>query len=753
MKKFLIVVISILMLFALVACNSNKDTNNSGDNTPVSGNVNKLIADSGATVEGVEFPSDAVLTCTLITDAQQKSAALNKLTNQNYNKEANTYVLDISILKDGSKIQPSGRVTVKVPVSSLNIDTTKDYVLFHINGETVDTINVTIANGVLSFETSSFSEFVLAEKAHEHTFGSLYYAVPASFLADGNIAYYQCSGCHKYFDSNREEVSTIVIPKLSSEIVLMVNGTERAEFTKDEEDDTHILWSLDSISLKKDDVITIAAKADNTTTYSFYPNTNTNITEENKVHNDVTSATVSVVCTPNGLTVSISGFEYDGFTVRVTYASDSSVVEYPMNEITYDFGTPKTNYIYGYLTYSLNDYFEVVDHDNQIVYGYSAVDAGDLWKSFIFMEGTKGAIKVVSESIRLGVEFDTATSKILIDPIYAPNSSTTFELEAKGESEKAPMNKTTYAKDSAEYTDIAFVLTHETTINAEANVAAIANGYDIYTFTSSLPANMELRIYDGTSYVEGLHLADVYGVSNFAEYIQITDDGYIKTLQAATYTIMYHPCIDMYIIEIGSGGGSSTPDDISYMTGGNTYPAVVDSNGLVTLSDLELSAYTSFTFLQGTSVMTDVTLDSSVSSSVAIASSGTIMILNAGTYDIVLNTNTKKVIVTDKTPVSMVGGMVMDSSSSHATKTFVANPGNTAEAMISNLTVTDATYYYAFYDNKNNTVDDLSIATDSTSYLSVLTSNLVTFSQTGVYNLYINDTTHEVRVVRTGDVA
>ena len=37
------------------------------------------------------------------------------------------------------------------------------------------------------------------------------------------------------------------------------------------------------------------------------------------------------------------------------------------------------------------------------VYGYSAVDAGDLWKSFIFMEGTKGAIKVVSESIRLGI--------------------------------------------------------------------------------------------------------------------------------------------------------------------------------------------------------------------------------------------------------------------------------------------------------------------------------------------------------------
>ena len=101
----------------------------------------------------------------------------------------------------------------------------------------------------------------------------------------------------------------------------------------------------------------------------------------------------------------------------------------------------------------------------------------------------------------------------------------------------------------------------------------------------------------------------------------------------------------------------------------------------------------------------------------------------------------------------MVGGMVMDSSSSHATKTFVANPGNTAEAMISNLTVTDATYYYAFYNNKNDTVTDLSIATDSTSYLSVLTSNLVTFSQTGVYNLFINDTTHEVRVVRTGDAA
>ena len=42
---------------------------------------------------------------------------------------------------------------------------------------------------------------------------------------------------------------------------------------------------------------------------------------------------------------------------------------------------------------------------------------------------------------------------------------------------------------------------------------------------------------------------------------------------------------------------------------------------------------------------------------------------------------------------------------------------------------------------------------DSAEYLSILTKYITTFSQTGVYNVYINDTTHEVRVERTGDVA
>ncbi|MCI5582324.1 MAG: leucine-rich repeat domain-containing protein, partial [Anaeroplasma sp.] len=45
-----------------------------------------------------------------------------------------------------------------------------------------------------------------------HTYGNLVPAVSATCEDDGNVAYYQCSACNKYFNENREEIDTIVVP-------------------------------------------------------------------------------------------------------------------------------------------------------------------------------------------------------------------------------------------------------------------------------------------------------------------------------------------------------------------------------------------------------------------------------------------------------------------------------------------------------------------------------------------------------------
>lgn len=578
---------------------------------------------------------------------------------------------------------------------------------------------------------------------HVHDYGAYYYAKPATFFEDGNIKYYYCEECGKYFDEDYNEVESVIIPKLSSDVVLLVNGTKVGDFSTTKVEESCIEWNLSNIELKKDDILTIAAKDNTSIIYPYYPDTTTNVTEENTVHNDVASATLHIIGTPNGLTLSVSGFEYDGFVLKVTYAENDEVIEYPMNLVEYDFGTPTRSYVYGYLDYSIGDKFVIEDHDNDVTYDYSNVEEADLWKEFIFSYNENNEI-VINKLIKLGVEFKLDTNEILIDPIYSPNTQASYFLELKGETEKVNMDETIVEVDSSDYEELTYVINHETTINNEETKSAISNGYALYTYTTALPANAEIRIFDGTNYIPNDHLLDVFGVDNVLEYGEFTTDGYLKIKKAGTYVIMYHPCIDSYTISLGN----TIPTGYSYMTGGLTYDVVPDSNGLITISDFEATAYTSITFLNGTNIISDVTLDSSVSATTAMCTSGSIMLINAGKYDIVLNTSTKKVFITDKTPASIVGGMIMNLGT-YSTKTFVINPSNSNEAYVSGYVVSDTSKYHSIRDSKSDSVDDITIAQDSTDYVQLLGSFLQ-FKQIGTYSVYINIDTHVVRVELEG---
>jgi hypothetical protein len=88
---------------------------------------------------------------------------------------------------------------------------------------------------------------------HAHNFGALHEKVNPTFLTDGNIAYYECMDCHKYFDANKNEVDTIVLNKDSKEISLSVNNETKADFIVLEEDDNHISWEAKDLNLLRDD--------------------------------------------------------------------------------------------------------------------------------------------------------------------------------------------------------------------------------------------------------------------------------------------------------------------------------------------------------------------------------------------------------------------------------------------------------------------------------------------------------------------
>ena len=155
-KKSLIVTIILLLIavfaFSLTACNKEVGT------------LESLQNEYGITVTGGGFEKGSILiTEEIKADTVEGASALAAIANKEYDKDGRVLILEIHVIKERDKIQPKNRVTVSVPMPGVE---TSDYVVFHIKSDnTVVEIIHTVSDGVITFETSSFSRFIIAQKA------------------------------------------------------------------------------------------------------------------------------------------------------------------------------------------------------------------------------------------------------------------------------------------------------------------------------------------------------------------------------------------------------------------------------------------------------------------------------------------------------------------------------------------------------------------------------------------------------------
>lgn len=137
-----------LISIELVACND----------TPAA-QSGTLKSQNGVTVEGT-FADGAALEAVEVV-GEDKILALQSIAEEKYDTDGKVYVYDISVVKDGAKVQPNGKV--KVTVSVPDIDTSKTYTVYHVKDDgAVEKIKPTVQNGTVSFETESFSCFIIA---------------------------------------------------------------------------------------------------------------------------------------------------------------------------------------------------------------------------------------------------------------------------------------------------------------------------------------------------------------------------------------------------------------------------------------------------------------------------------------------------------------------------------------------------------------------------------------------------------------
>lgn len=148
MKKklpVLLVLVTVLtMCLLIVACNGNKTQNK--------------LESSFVIAEGT-FEEGVSLSASKLDDADENYVAtLEKIADKDYEKDK-VAVYDISLLKDNVKINPDGKVKITMPAP---FETENGYVTYHVKGETIEELETTLSNGKISFETTSFSYFVVA---------------------------------------------------------------------------------------------------------------------------------------------------------------------------------------------------------------------------------------------------------------------------------------------------------------------------------------------------------------------------------------------------------------------------------------------------------------------------------------------------------------------------------------------------------------------------------------------------------------
>ena len=134
------------------------------------GGINKLTAESGITLDGA-FEKDFVLKAEHhAADSEQGKAAIAAI-DKPYDS-AKIAVFDISVSKNGEKVQPDGKVKITMP-KPFESD---GFVTYHVKADnTVEELATTVDGNNIYFETTGFSYFVVAglvnaDQQHIHTY-------------------------------------------------------------------------------------------------------------------------------------------------------------------------------------------------------------------------------------------------------------------------------------------------------------------------------------------------------------------------------------------------------------------------------------------------------------------------------------------------------------------------------------------------------------------------------------------------------
>ena len=587
----------------------------------------------------------------------------------------------------------------------------------------------------------------------DHEYGSMYWGKSPSFWEDGNIEYYFCEECEKYFDADYTEVESVVLPKLSKNISICVNGVA-TPLVIVEENESQIIWTLDNLDVTKGDIITICVSDNPSVTYDYFAEGNVN--KDGIILTTAKNISVNVTATPNGIMLFIDGYKYEGIVIEINGE------QYPMENATYP--DEINSYIYGYVYLEQGDEFVIIDNLNNIVYDYDDLDESYLWDTWDFHRGDDGEF-VIDYATRYGIEFDyDGNKKIFINKAFEPVDGNNYEIVFEDETiESVPLTEINIPSNDETYEELLWYVIHEKVMNNEDIVSYInEHGLYVYTDTIYLETGVKFNLRNVTKdyVISSDKLTEVYTLND-----NLTKEGdYVKILTSGYYEITYMPCVDGFMLM--DSYVEETADLFMYLDG-EYVPLTINEDNTVTYEGLVVDTSTNISFISNNYTnYYPITIDSNTDNSIAYVyeSSGISLVFfnKAGTYDLTYNVETGVLTITDQNPEepgdSSVEYMyflsVVNSSSGNQTLYFTRTPDENKEVVIKDATL-DANCYIAVggvaVDGSGST-ENYGALSDTDSSIAVSYGTLILVKQSGTYDIYFNTETKTARLVLVGEI-
>ena len=657
-KKSLLVTMLFLLIavfaFSLTACNNEVGT------LETLKNEYGIVVDGGSFEEGSTLVSNEIVATT-----EEATEVLAAIADQNYNKDGSVYIFDIYVTKDGAKVQPNGKVKITIPNPGI---ASSDCVVFHIKlDNSVEEIIPAVSDSAITFETSSFSYFILAEKNEcihsldrwmvaeeatcikeglqtrkcmlcgevvlskaylaDHEYGELIPEVSPTIFEEGVIAHYECTTCGGIFNESKEAVTSTSIEKVVPEISIYLDGEAVAEFTVDKITSGQISLSIADLEVTEGQLVTICDTANAEVIYEYTVSekqlSSLGIIEGNidptshKVRTTSVSDINFTINKDGAAELTMDGYKHSGVVIEITSSrSSGKPVLFPMSKVDY-YGDPDTQaYVFGLFGSDSTTSFRIIDLDTNTVYDYDDISPSMSWNAWTYSKGEGGEIVFANQVADWWIAFDIGgdgkiTPRLFNLPMTV--GETTLSIYRRSTlSESISMEKVVLEVASEEYNHYTWALNNAVFNRTENWIDRIdLEKLFVYRTVIEVERNQEISVKSGSTTMYGTYLSEVIAPDG-AIGKALTSNRLIRFNAAGKYVVEYVPfCNVINIFEVDSGDGYNMYLDGAFI------PLEADGSGILTYEGLEATKSTNIAFFTSAYSAMPLTLSDSSNASVA----------------------------------------------------------------------------------------------------------------------------------------